>query len=106
MDSDSSEQQCKGLTNVILTTDAIFFKVAPLYLRTTTPLAKIQINTRACHLKSKIVPTSRLSLSARARVHGEVSRENEGRGALQPIPEERARRTKKNGDIEVSRFRY
>ena len=41
------------------------------------------------------MPTSRFSLSAPARVHGEVSRGNEGRGALKPILEESARRRKK-----------
>ena len=102
MDSDSSEQQCKGLTKCdsynyycSILKSCPFVKVAPLYLRTTTLPAKIQINARACHPKSKIVPTSRLSLSAPARVHGELSRGNEGRGALEPILEESARRNKK-----------
>ena len=49
--------------------------------------------------KSKIVPTFRLPLSAPARDHGEVSRGNEGRGALKPILEESARRNKKTLEI-------
>ena len=69
--------------------------VTPVYLRTTTPPVKIRKIVRACHPKSKIVPTSRLSLSATARVHGEVRRGNEERGGLKPILEESARRNKK-----------
>ena len=45
------------------------------------------------------MPTSRLSLPAPARVHGEISRENEGQGALKPILEESARRNKKTLEI-------
>ena len=70
----------------------LVLKVTPLYVRTTTPPVKIQTNARACHPKSKIVFTSRLPLSASARVHGQVGRGNEGRGVLKPIFEESARR--------------
>ena len=66
-----------------------------MYLRTTPPPVKIQIDARACRPKSKIVPTSRLPLSAPARAHGEVSRGNEGPAALKRIFEESARRIKK-----------
>ena len=85
----------------------LFSEGTPLYLRTTTPPVKIRKNTRVCHPKSKIVPTCDLYLSAPARVRGEVSRGNEGRGALKPILDGSARRNKKNPRvIEVSRFRY
>ena len=66
--------------NVIATT-AIIFKSCPLvFAHYNTPV--------------KFVPTSRLPLSAPARVHGEVSRGDEGRGALKQILEESARRNK------------
>ena len=54
----------------LLPLQLLYKKVTPLYLRTTTPPVEIRKNVRACRPKSKIVPTSRLSLSAHARVHG------------------------------------
>ena len=66
--------------NVIPTAAINIFKVTPLYLRTTTPPVKIGKHARACHPKSKIVPTSCLSLSPRTRSRRGKQGERRARG--------------------------
>ena len=100
MDSDSSEQQRKELTNVIPPTASIidFKSYTFVFARYHSPCQNSK-NGRACPAKSKIVPTSRLPLSVPARVHGVVKGGEEGRRALKPILEESARRNEETLEL-------
>ena len=74
-------------------------KNAPLYLRTTPPAVKIQINARACRQKFNIMPTSRLPLCPRTRSRRGKQGERRARGIEADLRRERSNKLKKKLEI-------
>ena len=93
-DSDSSEQQCKGLTKCDSYHSLQLFQiVTPLYLRTTTPPVKIQRNARGCHPKIQDrAYFSLASLSPRTRSRRGKQGERRARGVEADPRRERSKK--------------